>query len=750
MYTIILTMLKKILFLIFIFISIISKSYAEIIQNVDIKGNKRITNETIILFGNIKVGEIYEERRLNQIIKNLYNTNFFETISIKVLNNTMYLDVVENPIIQLIQIDGVKNKNILKILNDNLQLKEKSSFVKNIVKKDETKLKNILKANGYFFSKVTTKFKKNDNNTVDLIYYVDLGEKAYIENIKFIGDKKVKDRKLKNIIVSEESKFWKFISSRKFLDQQRIKLDENLLRNYYKNNGYYDVKINSTFAQIVNDNKFELVFNISAGKKYFFNNVLLEVPDTYKTSNFIEINETLIKLKNKSYSLNRIKKILNEVDKIALSKQYEFLNATYNEKINGNKIDLTIKIKESEKSYIEKINIFGNYITNENVIRNALLTDEGEPFNEILFNKSVNGIKSTKIFKEVKTNIKEGEAPQTKIIDIIVEEQPTGEVAAGAGTGTSGSTITFSIRENNYLGEGKKLNANVTLSDDAFTGLFSVTDPYFRNSDKSLISTIETSKENLMGKFGYETSKTGFSFGTSYEQYQNIFFSPTISSYFESLDTSDKASTAKKKQEGDYFDTNFSYQLSLNLLNQNFQPSDGFRTSFYQSLPIVADDKSIQNKYEFAKYAKIINDSIFSINFFISSVNNFEDDVRVSKRIFIPSRKLRGFASGKIGPKDSGDYIGGNYGSAINVKSTLPKLFADLQNIDFSIFLDSANLWGVDYDSSLDSSKIRSSTGLAVDWFTPIGPLSFSFAKPITKASSDETENFRFQIGTTF
>ena len=253
-----------------------------------------------------------------------------------------------------------------------------------------------------------------------------------------------------------------------------------------------------------------------------------------------------------------------------------------------------------------------------------------------------------------------------------------------------------------------------------------------------------------MGTYGYETTETGFSFGTSFEQYKDIFFTPSISTYYESLSTSNLASAAKKKQKGDYLDTNFSYSLSLNKLNQNFQPSSGFKSNFFQSLPILADDNSIINSYEYSIYSKLENESILSLIFFARAINNFDDDVRVSKRVFIPSRKLRGFQSGKIGPKDSGDYIGGNYGSALNIAATLPKLFVDLQNLDFSIFLDTANLWGVDYDSSLDKSKIRSSTGVAIDWFTPIGPLSFSLAAPITKADSDETESFRFKIGTTF
>ena len=743
-------MLKYLKYLIFYILILANHSYANEVDKIEIEGNVRISDETIKLFGDIDINKSYDNLELNKIIKNLYKTNFFEDIQISINGKTLYINVIENPIIQTIIFSGVKNKSIIDLLGKQLKMKEKSSFIKSQIKIDESILKNTLRANGYLFSEVTTKIKKNDNNTVDLNYEIELGEKAYIYNIKFIGNKKIKDRKLKNVIISEESKFWKFISNRKFLDRKRIKIDENLLRNFYKNNGYYDVNINSTFAQIVKKNQFELIFNIDAGEKYFFNNIILDIPETFNDDNFKDIRKTLNKLRNENYSLNRINEILNEIDKIVLQKQFQFINATYKENIKGNKIDLIINLTESEKTYVERINIYGNYITNENVLRNSIITNEGDAFNEILFKKSINKLKSKNIFEKVETNISEGSSPQNKIININVVEKPTGEIAAGAGTGTNGTAISFSISENNYLGQGTKLRANATLSDDSVEGLFSITNPNFKNTDKSLITTIESTKNDLMSKYGYETSKIGFSFGTSFEQYQDIFFSPSISTYLESLDTSSKASSAKRKQEGEYFDTNFSYSLTSNKLNQSFQPTDGYRTKFFQTLPILADDKSILNAFEYSKYTELENESVISFLFFARAINNFDDDVRVSKRIFIPSRKLRGFVSGRIGPKDSGDYIGGNYGSAFNVAATLPNLLVDLQNIDFSIFFDSANVWGVDYDSSLSSSKIRSSTGLAVDWFTPIGPLSFSFAQPISKASSDQTETFRFQLGTTF
>ena len=739
------------LFIYIFFIIIFSfKVYAEIINKIEIEGNNRISNSNIILFGKIELNEDYDNNKINRTLKNLYETEFFEKINIGVKNNILIIKVIENPIVQSIEITGVKNKTVLELLRDNLSLKEKNPFVENKVRRDEIKLKNILKINGYYFSEIKSKVKNNVNNTIDLKYEIELGEKAYISSIKFIGDKKIKDRKLKNIIVSEESKFWKFISKKKFVDSNRIKLDEKLLKNYYKNNGYYNVKVYSSFAQLIDSNNFELVFNINAGEKFKFNNITLEVPKGYSKDNFEEIFKTMDKLKGKSYSINRIDKILKEIDKIVIQKQFEFINASYSEKLRAKNIDLNIKLTESRKEYVEKINILGNYITNESVIRNEIISDEGDPYNEILFKKSINKIKSRNIFKTVQTNVKDGSTDQLKVIDVIVEEKPTGEISAGAGTGTSGSSISFSIAENNYLGRGSKVNLSATLSDDSVEGKFRISEPNFKNSDKTLNTTIESSRNDLMSKFGYKTNETGFSFGTTFEQYQDIFFSPEISMYYESLTTSSKASNAKKKQEGDYLDTNFSYSLNLNKLNQNFQPTDGYRSTFSQSLPILADDKSISNAYEYANYTKLKNETVFSFIFFAKSINNFDDDVRISKRIFIPSRKLRGFAAGKIGPKDSDDFIGGNYGTAMNLAATLPNFMKDLENIDFSLFLDTANVWGVDYNSSLDSNKIRSSTGIAVDWFTPIGPLSFSLASPITKSSTDETETFRFRIGTTF
>jgi len=595
--------------------------------------------------------------------------------------------------------------------------------------------------------------QNNNNNTVNLIYNINLGEKALIKKIKFIGDKKFKDRKLRQVIVSEENKFWKFISSKKYLNTKRIQLDERLLLNFYKNKGYYSAKIETSTAKFIDDQNFELIYNINAGRKFIFNNLNISLPIDYDVKNFKEISNTLEELKNTTYTINKIEKILKEIDKISLSHQYEFITAHVKEEIiDNNKLNLTFVINESEKSYVEKINIIGNSVTKENVIRNSLFVDEGDAFNELLHNKSLNRIRGRGIFEKVDSKILDGSNPNLKIIEIEVEEKATGEISAGAGFGTSGSTFGFGIKENNYLGQGIKVNTNLTFSDNSVKGELSMNNPNFKNSNNSLSTSLSSTTSDFLADYGYKSNLTSLSFGTNFERYEDLFFYPTIDINYEKLETTPKASTNLKKQEGDYFETAFIYTLSYDKRNQRFQPTEGFRSQFTQTLPLISDNYEVKNIYEISKYVPFNNGMVTNIIFGAGAVNSLTgDDVRISKRLYVPERKFRGFKKGKIGPIGNNDYVGGNYRAMFNINTTLPNLFPESQNTDFRIFFDSATLWGVDYSSEVkDSKNIRSSAGIAIDWYTPVGPLSFSLAQPITQDSTDQTETFRFNIGTTF
>ena len=747
------TFIKKLaIFVVSIYLLNINLVYSEIIKKIKISGNDRLANETIILFSELNINDDINSEKLNTAFKKLYETDYFKNIEISFDNGVLSVNVEENPLIQSVIINGIKNKTVLKELSKITKKIEKYPYLENNISNQKNLLINIVRNTGFYFAEIETKVEDNNNNTVNIIYNFNLGNRAKISEIKFIGNKIFKNSKLRKLIISEESKPWKFLTQNKFLNEKTVEIDVNLLQNYFKNKGYYNVLIKSSSAKVIDKNNFVLTFNIEAGNKYYFNNINLNVTDDYAKENFSNFFEIFKKLKGRAYSLNSIKKIINEIDKTALQKEFVFINAKYQEEIiDNNKIDIKIFFEESDKFYIDRINIFGNFITEEKVLRNAFIVDEGDAYNEILFNKSINEIKSLGIFKSVESEVIESDQKNnSKNINITVQEKATGEIFAGAGTGTDGSAISGGIKEKNYLGKGIKLDTNLTLSDDEIKGKFSVTNPNFRNTDRSINTTIESTSSDFMTTSGYKTTRTGLKIGTGFEQYDDLFFNIDISNYYERLETSSLASAIKKKQEGDYFENLISYTLTLNKLDQNFQPSDGFITKFSQTLPIYSDDSSIENAFTAAKYHSVNESLIFSGKLFFKAVNSIDDDVRVSRRVYIPSSRLRGFESGSIGPKDGTQFVGGNYGSALTLNTTLPQFFSANENIDLNLFFDAANLWHVDYDSSLNSDKIRSATGVSVNWFTPVGPLSFSYAIPISEAATDKTESFRFQIGTSF
>jgi len=728
------------------------KASSDIIEKINIEGNQRISSNTIILFTEVNIGQEITDNDLNLILNNLYNTSYFNDVRISLKNNILNIFVEEFPIIQKINYNGVKSNTILEKITEDKLLKDKSPYIKFSLNNEKERLLSQIKELGYYNASIETTLETLDENLVNINFDIKLGDKSKIKKITFIGNKVFKDNRLKRLIASSEYKFWKIISGRKYLNENLVKLDERLLKNYYLNNGYYDVKIYSSFAKLVKENEFELIFNIDSNQQYYFGDIKLDLPPDFDEKNFLKLEKLFSDIKGEVYSINQIDKILDEIDLITLQEQYQFINASVEENLVSNNINLIFKIKESDKYYVEKINIYGNNVTQENVIRNQLELDEGDPFNEILLNKSVNNLKSLNFFKKVDKSVKEGSSKNTKILNLSVDEKPTGEITASAGLGTDGGSIGFGIRENNFLGKGLTLDSNFNLSGETFKGKFGLTNPNFKNSDKSIFINAEAIETDNFKTFGYKTNKTGINIGTNFEYLNDLRLGIGTSNFYEVIKTNNTASQAQQDQEGNYWDTFVNFDFIYDKRNQKFQTTSGFRSFYSIDVPIVSEKNTLKNYYNYSHYFDLYENNVSSVSIYLQSANSINNkDIKLSERINIPSSKLRGFESGRVGPKDGDDYIGGNYGYALNFSSTIPQIFEESQNVDFLFFIDAANLWGVDYDSSLDDSgSIRSSTGIALDWFSPIGPLSFSLAYPITKESGDKEESFRFNLGTSF
>ena len=744
--------INNILFLIFYNVIFLSISTADVLKSIDIVGNNRISNETIYTFLPVKIDDDINSKKINSITKELYETNFFKDVSVKFSDGKLSISLFENPIIQSIIYNGIKSNNLRDLITEDLKLTDRASFIELFLEQDILKMKENFKRRGYYYPKINAKIEKLENNAVNLIYDIDIGDKAKIKKITFIGDKIYKDKKLKGIILSEEYKFWKFISGKKYLNEDLVSFDTRLLKNFYINNGFYNVSIASSFAKLIDQNDFELIFNINSGKKFFFGDLTVSLPINYEKENFVKLNKTIKNLEGKKYSINSIDKITREIDLIALNEQYESISIDVIEEIDDNKLNLRFIINESEKSFVKKINIFGNNVTRESVIRNQFEIDEGDFFNEILYNKTINNLKSLNFFKSVKGNVTSNNITNDKTIDLTVEEKPTGEIGATVGFGTDSNSVGFFVKENNYLGKGVNVEANLQASTERVKGLLSFENPNYNDSEKLVYGSIESIEIDKLIDFGYKTNRTGFSLGTRFEIYDDLFFGLGSSNYYEDIETASTASALQKSQQGNYWDTFFNLDFVLDKRNQKFKPSDGYSSSYNIQLPVISDTNTLTNIYNYNFYTELYENNVTSLSLFLKTANSISNDnVKLTERIFLPSNKLRGFKSGAVGPKDGNDYIGGNYATSVNLTTTLPQILPDNQSIDFMLFLDAGNVFGVDYDSSIDkSNKIRSSAGIGVEWLTPVGPLSFSLSETLTKSDTDTTESFRFNLGTSF
>ena len=271
---------------------------------------------------------------------------------------------------------------------------------------------------------------------------------------------------------------------------------------------------------------------------------------------------------------------------------------------------------------------------------------------------------------------------------------------------------------------------------------------FLGNSIRYSVSSTNNDKPDQ----GYENTVLSANVGTSFEQYRDLKVSLGLNASYDDLRTNNEASSALKKQSGEFSELAANYGFTFDQRNRAFMPTSGSIISFGQTLPIYADKSFISNTFSASGYKTITEEIVGATKIYMAAINGLNsDDVRLSKRKGISTRRLRGFEKNKVGPVDGKDHVGGNYAAALNFEANLPKLLPDNTNTDVSLFLDFGNVWGVDYDSSIDdSSKIRSSAGVVANWMSPIGPLTFTLSQNISKASTDETESFSFNLGTTF
>ena len=738
--------------IIIFFIILTNVSFAEI-KKINIVGNLRVSSVTIESLVDKKISNI-DSIYINNLTKKIYDTDFFADVKISFNQDVLTINVIENPVVNFFYINGVKDSDLDQV-NKIITLKENSIFSTSKLKKDIEETREFLNASGYYQALITPEVIKIDNNQINLIINIDKKEISKIKNIYFIGNKYFSNNQLMDVITSTEDGWWKFFSTTS-LSEQRIEYDKQLLKEFYKSKSFYDAQIESAFASIDKNNKFTLTYSINSGKKYKFGNYDLKVSGlTLKESDINEIkNISNNLLKNEFYSPLTINKINKQLTDFLENKRYgNFEISVQDLKVAEDKIDVIIQLSEGQKSLVNKINIQGNSITEEKVIRDNLVLSEGDQLNSSKLKKSIDNIKSKQLFSKVDYKISDSDKKNFKDLNLFVKEQPTGNISAGVGYGSNGGLFETSINERNFLGQGINLNFTGRISSDVIRGDISYVDPNYINSNKELAASLFSEVDDYQNS-GYQNKRSGTKFATKYEIYEDIFFRPNLGVQFDTLEVTGNASSLLRSRQGDFLTTLLGYNFLYDQRDSKFNPSSGSIIYFDQNIAtFLSDIPTVQTGLGVTFYKELFSDKfIGSAKAKLANVTAFDDkDVKLSDRIFASSSDLRGFEQRGVGPVDSGDHIGGNNLATLSLKSSFPNPIPENLRATTFLFFDMGNVWGADYSSLIsDSSKLRTSTGIAIDLMSPIGPLSFTYSIPLTKASTDKEQNFLFNIGSSF
>ena len=738
--------------IIIFFIILTNVTFAEI-KKINIVGNARVSTATIESLVDKKINNI-DTIYINNLTKKIYDTDFFSDVKISFNQDVLTINVAENPIVNFFYINGVKDSDLDQV-NKIITLKENSIFSSSKLKKDIEATREFLNASGYYQASITPEVIKIDNNQINLIINIDKKEISKIKNIYFIGNKYFSDSQLLDVITSTEDGWWKIFSS-SALSEQRIEYDKQLLKDFYKSKSFYDAQIESAFASIDKNNKFTLTYSINSGKKYKFGDYDIKVSGlALKEVDINEIKNISNKLlKNEFYSPLTINKINKQITDFLETKKYGNFEINIQDlKVADDKINIIVQLNEGQKSIVNKINIKGNTITEEKVIRDNLVISEGDQLNSSKVKKSIDNVKSKQLFSKVDYKIEDSEKKNFKDLNLFVKEQPTGSISAGVGYGTNGGLFEASVNERNFLGQGINLNFTGRLSSDVIRGELSFVDPNYKNSNKELAASLFSEVDDYSNS-GYQNKRAGTRFATKYEIYEDIFFRPNLGAQFDKLEVTGTASSLLRSRQGDFITTSLGYNFLYDQRDSKFSPTSGSIIYFDQNIAtFLSDIPTVQTGVGATFYKELFSEKfIGSAKARLANVVAFNDkDVKLSDRIFSSTSDLRGFEQRGVGPVDSGDHIGGNNLATLSLKSTFPNLIPENLRATTFLFLDMGNVWGADYSSSIsDSSKLRTSTGIALDLMSPIGPLSFTYSIPLSKASTDKEQNFLFNIGSSF
>ena len=748
--------MKKFYLYLIVFLMIGLNTFANenIINSIKIEGTQRIDTETVVSYSEASIGDIYTEDLGNLILKRLFETNLFSNIQISYSENTLKIILKENPTINLVKFEGnskIKDEDLL----IEISLKERSVYSRSKVKKDIERMLTLYQRSGRLSSEINPKIETLDNNRVNLIYEITESDITKVSNIIILGNDVFSSSKIKSSMKTKEKTFLRFLSSADNYDPDKLEYDKQLITQFYNNNGYPDFKITSSIAQLKsNTNNFEIIINVNEGKKYNFGEISVE--STLKKMNADAVADVLPMKKGELFDRSKINKSIEELKEWAQSEGYTFIDIITNLNDNNelNQIDVKLIINEGPRVYVNNINIAGNTRTVDKVIRREISLTEGDAYNKYSIIYSKDAIRALNFFSKVDIQEVKTSFPDKINLEINVDEKNTGEASIGAGySSATAASLQLGLRENNFLGKGQKVKFETSLADTRTTYDLSITEPYFNNKSLSLTGKLY-SNFNDPTSANYEIEDLGFGLSTNFPLSLNRYIEIRYSLFTSKIKADSNATSYENALAGTDTVSTLGYSLSFDRRNSRYKPSKGFNLILNQDLAgLGGNSYYYKNSIEFNLYKRLSDNFIGALKFQAGNINGYNGKYSpLSSNFKLGGKKLRGFKSGKVGPKLGNSYTGAQYYYLTSLETNID-LNIDAFDITSTFFIDFGSVWGLEnpaYVSIDDEHEVRSSIGLNLNWDSAIGPINIIYAQILKYNKNDTTDNLYFDIGYNF
>jgi outer membrane protein insertion porin family len=750
---------------------------APVVQKITIEGSIRIEQSTILSYLPIQIGDTVGPEQIDLAVKSLFKTDLFSDVSIDLRNGNLIVRVIENPIINQVVFEGNNNLKDDK-LKDEVTVRPRGIFTKGKVQGDVQRIVELYRRSGRIGVTVTPKIVELPQKRVDLIFEIHEGPKSGVQRINFIGNKEFSENDLRGVVITRESRFYRFLSSNDNYDPDRLDYDQEQLRKHYRNRGFYDFRIVNTVAELAPDkNGFSITYTLDEGPRYKFGK--LKVETDLKKLNGAVLAQLLPIKAGQVYQDDKIEQATDALTFAAGAAGFAFVDVVprYTPNRKNHTVDVTFEVKEGPRVYVQRIDVVGNTQTLDYVIRREMLVAEGDAYNRVLVDRSKNQVKALGFFKDVEITQAPGDAPDRTNLQVKVTEQPTGEFSFSAGYSSVDKLVTdIGVTQRNFRGRGEDARAEVSIGSLRQQVSFSFTEPHLFNRNLSGGFDLYSYRYDFTQQAGYLSTSigTGLRTGFPLSQYLSMSFRYNLhaddvvvgNGYCDGSVT--VVSPILCAERGQSLTSLVGYSLRWDHRNDPINPTRGFYTLVSQDFAgLGGTRKYLKTDIEGGWYHGFTPAWIFSATGSAGYITGWGGDtVFINDRYFKGGNTFRGFQVAGIGPRDTtaayDEALGAKAYAIGSLEQTFPDGLPEQYGIRMALFSDFGTAGLLDESDKRnptthvilplikDDMAIRASAGLSVYWKSPLGPIRLDFSQIIKKEYYDKTELFRFSTSTRF